>query len=299
MPQGEQLPAPAKFIIVRGQKMSRILETLLGSEKKNASKSSLGLRGNEQLGPQLPASPENHPVGFEDVKRVRWPMDSEKRIVAWADPHAIGAEKFRVLRYRLQHLRMARALSKVLVTSAIPREGKTVVATNLAFTLARSSPHVLLVDADLRLSAVHQMLGIPPMAGLTEVLQGKLDARAAIRRLDPSGLYYLPAGHPPPNPVELLQSPGIQELLTQTSSAFDWIVLDAPPVNLFADARHLANFADAVVLVLRVGVTPRESTQQVSTALDGAFIAGVVVNGDVNPLQDRYYYSYYPRHKNA
>src|SRR3989454_7826633 len=294
MPQGEQLSAPAKFIIVRGQKMSRILEALLKSEKKNAIESSLGLRGNEQLGPQLPASPEKHPVGFEDVKRVRWPMDSEKRIVAWADPHAIGAEKFRVLRYRLQHLRMARALSKVLVTSAIPREGKTVVATNLAFTLARSSPHVLLVDADLRLSSVHQMLGLLPMAGLAELLDGRLEARAAIRRLDPSGVYSLPAGRSPANPVELLQSPRTQELLTQTSSAFDWIVVDAPPVNLFADARHLANLADAVLLVTRVGVTPRESMQQMPAALDGAFIAGVVVNGDVDPVQDRYYYSYYP-----
>ena len=92
--------------------MSRILEALMGSEKKNAIKSSLALRGNEQLGPQLSASPGKHPVGFEDVKRVRWPMDSEKRIVAWADPHAIGAEKFRVLRYRLQHLLRARAIRK-------------------------------------------------------------------------------------------------------------------------------------------------------------------------------------------
>ena len=276
--------------------MGRILEALSRSEKKNATKPSLALRGKEQLGQQLSASLEKHPVGFENVESVAWRIDSEKRIVAWGESHAVGAEKFRVLRYRLQHLRMGRALCKVLVTSAIPREGKTFVATNLAFTLARSSPHVLLIDADLRLSSVHQMLGLPPMAGLAELLDGKLEPGAAIRRLEPSGVYYLPAGRSPANPLELLQSPRTQELLTQTSSAFEWIVVDGPPVNLFADARHLANLADAVVLVARVGVTPRESMQQVSVAMDGAFIAGVVVNADVNPVQDRYYYSYYPRH---
>jgi len=276
--------------------MGRILEALSRSEKKNATKPSLALRGKEQLGQQLSASLEKHPVGFENVESVAWRIDSEKRIVAWGESHAVGAEKFRVLRYRLQHLRMGRALCKVLVTSAIPREGKTFVATNLAFTLVRSSPRVLLIDADLRLSSVHQMLGLPPMAGLAELLDGKLEPGAAIRRLEPSGVYYLPAGRSPANPLELLQSPRTQELLTQTSSAFEWIVVDGPPVNLFADARHLANLADAVVLVARVGVTPRESMQQVSVAMDGAFIAGVVVNADVNPVQDRYYYSYYPRH---
>ena len=276
--------------------MGRMLEALRRSEKKNATKPSLALHGKEQLGQQLSASLGKHPVGFENVESIAWRIDSEKRIVGWGESHAVGAEKFRVLRYRLQHLRMGRALCKVLVTSAIPREGKTFVATNLAFTLVRSSPRVLLIDADLRLSSVHQMLGLPPMAGLAELLDGRLEARAAIRRLDPSGVYYLPAGRSPANPVELLQSPRTEELLTQTSGAFDWIVVDAPPVNLFADARHLANLADAVVLVARVGVTPRESMQQVSAALDGAFIAGVVVNADVNPVQDRYYYSYYPRH---
>jgi len=174
--------------------MGRILEALSRSEKKNATKPSLALRGKEQLGQQLSASLEKHPVGFENVESVAWRIDSEKRIVAWGESHAVGAEKFRVLRYRLQHLRMGRALCKVLVTSAIPREGKTFVATNLAFTLVRSSPRVLLIDADLRLSSVHQMLGLPPMAGLAELLDGKLEPGAAIRRLEPSGVYYLPAG---------------------------------------------------------------------------------------------------------
>ena len=276
--------------------MSQLFEARRESDKDGATRSSSGLSGNEPLERQLSASMEKQPRGFEDVERVGWQMDSEKRIVAWGEPYAVGAEKFRVLRHRLQLLRMGRALCKVLVTSAIPREGKTFVATNLAFTLARSSPRVLLIDADLRLSSVHQMLALPPMAGLAELLDGRLEARAAIRRLDPSGVYYLPAGRSPANPVELLQTPRTQELLTHTSSAFDWIVVDAPPVNLFADARHLANLADAVLLVVRVGVTRRDSMQQVSAALDGAFIAGVVVNGDVDPVQDRYYYSYYPKH---
>jgi capsular exopolysaccharide synthesis family protein len=273
--------------------MSKLFEAPSKSAKDGVARSSLTQRGNEPVGWQPSAPREKLPAGFEAVDRIAWRMDPEKRIAAWDGAHPVGAEKFLVLRHRLHQLRRSRPLKTLLVTSAIPREGKTLVATNLAFTLVRTSSHVLLADADLRLPTVHQVLGVEPMTGLTEVLEGRLEARAGIRRLDPSGLYYLPAGHSPANPVELLQSPRAQELLAQTSSAFDWTVIDAPPVSLFADARHLANLVDAVLLVARVGVAPRDSMQQVSAALPGIFIAGVVVNGVVDCAQDRYYYSYY------
>lgn len=117
------------------------------------------------------------------------------------------------------------------------------MATNLALTLACTSLHVLLVDADLRLPAVHQVLGAESMNG----------AR-------PSILYYLPAGHAPASPVELLQSPQAQEMLAQTLAPS--IVLDAPPVNFFADA-PFGCLIDAVLLVARMGVTPRDSCASV------------------------------------
>lgn len=274
--------------------MGQTLEPLPRSDGDGSTKSSAAEHGSGRAGPQLLAH-ENQPTRFEDMERVIWQVDPEKRIATWGKAYPIAAEKFRVMRHRLQQLRQSRPLSRVLVTSAIPREGKTVVATNLAFALVRTSPHVLLVDADLRLPAVNKLLGLEqPMAGLAEVVEGRLEARAAIRRLDPSGLCLLPAGRAMANPLELLQSSRTQEVLTEISSAFEWIVVDAPPVNLFADSRHLAHLMDAVVLVARVGVTPRESLKQVSAALEGAFIAGVVVNSDVDFAQDRYYYSYYP-----
>lgn len=232
------------------------------------------------------------PDDFRGLGTVRCHVRPEDRVVGCCQNHNLGAEKFRSLHHRLSQLRRRRPLSKLLVTSFVPKEGKTVVAINLALTLARGSSRVALVDADLRQPEVHHTLGLESLPGLAEVLEGKLECAACLRRVDPLGLYYLPAGHASINPFELLQGPRMRALMELIAPAFDWIIFDSPPLIPFADAHYLAVLSDAVLLVVRPGVTPRKTVRQALAALDGACVAGVVMNASDDISQDKYYYLY-------
>jgi tyrosine-protein kinase Etk/Wzc len=129
-------------------------------------------------------------------------------------------EKFRYLGHRLQQLRSKRTLSRVLVTSAIPKEGKTVVSVNLAAVLARSSSRVLLIDADMRQANVRGLLGEPSRTGLADLLEGRETLSSALRFIDLLGIFYLPAGFPSSNPVELLQGQRMRDLMQATAASF-------------------------------------------------------------------------------
>jgi succinoglycan biosynthesis transport protein ExoP len=206
-------------------------------------------------------------------------------------PGEAGGETFRVLRHRLEMIRRRRPLGKLLVTSAIPKEGKTTVATNLAATLARTSNRVLLLDGDLRHPGVDGALGLGPMAGLGDWLDERAELRSVLRRVEPHGFVYLAAGEARGNPAEILRRTALAEFLAASATTFDWIVIDSPPLVPFVDAHHLATLADGVLLVLRQDVTPLPAIEQAMAALDRAFLVGAVLNGvrDMN----RGYYDYY------
>ncbi len=273
--------------------MSRLFDVLRQLGRQDANRIKAGRPELSAPGQDLPRSPETWPEGFESVESIGCHVRPEDRIVGCSQNHNLGAEKFRFLRHRLNQLRQQRPLSKVLITSAIPKEGKTVVAINLALSLARSSPRVALIDADIRQPGVHRALGLGPLPGLAEFLEGKLDLAGSIRRVDPLGLYFLPAGHASSNPFELFQGPRMHELMTLIAPAFDWIVFDSPPLISFADAHCLATLTDTVLLVVRRGLARRETVQQGLAALQGVYVAGVVLNASDDAGQDEYYYRYY------
>ena len=265
-------------------------------------------RGVEQTGPgavsapsigaidqrgDFPQSTDKTPGILEAAKRVVCRLRPEDRLLAERGDGGPAGEKFRVLRHRLHQVRQQRNLRSLLITSSIPQEGKTVVAINLAITLALNSSRVLLVDADMRKPGVSRALGLQSLKGLAEVLEGRLDLFAAIRLVDPLNLYFLPAGSATRNPVELLQGAQIREAMARTRSEFDWIVIDSPPLNPFADSQCLAGLSDGVLLVVRAGLSPRESVEQALAGLDGAYIAGVVLNASGDPRIDSYYSYYY------
>ncbi|MDE3136579.1 MAG: CpsD/CapB family tyrosine-protein kinase [Acidobacteriota bacterium] len=206
-------------------------------------------------------------------------------------PDKAGEESFRVLRHRLELIRRQRPLGKLLVTSAVPKEGKTTVATNLAATLARASSRVLLIDADLRHPGVDGALGLQPTTGLGDWLEERAQLAAVLRRVEPHGFVYLAAGEVRRNPADVLRLPAFAEFLTTSATTFDWVVIDSPPLVPFVDAHHLATLADGVLVVLRQDVTPRPAIAQAFAALDRAFVAGAVLNGVDN--MSRGYYDYY------
>lgn len=274
--------------------MSRIFDALRKSEAERAASS--------QIPSATPASTAAASSKWKEIARSatleadpfdRLPVLHSGRagandFSAWT---GAGEECFRVLVHRLEMIRRQRPLGKLLVTSAVPQEGKTTVAAHLAAALARGERRVLLVDADLRHPGLDRALGLPRVAGLGEWLEGGGEFTTHARRVEPFGFAYLAAGRTGSNPAEALARPALAEFLVSATATFDWIVLDSPPVVPFADARRLATLSDGVLLVLRQGVTPRAAIEQSFAALDRAFIAGAVVNGVRD--DNRSYYRYY------
>ena len=235
------------------------------------------------------------PKGFEHAATVLCHVRPENHIVGCRQNCEFGAEKFRFLRHRLAQLRQRRPVSKILVTSSVPKEGKTLVAVNLAVSLASNFRRVALFDADLRHPSTQSALGLPAMDGLAEFLEGKADLDSVMRRVDPLGFYCLTAGKASGNPFELLVGRRMGQLVRLAATAFEWVVIDSPPLIPFADAHHLAGLVDVVLLVARPGVTPRDTLRQALSALESVQIVGVVLNGSDDSRQDGYYYHYYPR----
>ena len=163
---------------------------------------------------------------------------------------------------RLREPWSAGKLRKLLIASALAHDGKSTVTLNLATVLAeRGKRSVLVVEGDLHHSTLAEILQINPDPGLTECLTGGVTPLAAVRRVEPAGWYLLQAGEPRKNPTELLQTPAFGQILEKLSGCFDWILIDSPPVVPITDAMLLQQHADASLLVVRGGQTPRRGRQ--------------------------------------
>jgi capsular exopolysaccharide synthesis family protein len=216
------------------------------------------------------------------------------RLVAIGEEESLGAEKFRFLAVRLRQLRQSRTMKKVLITSTIPQEGKSTVAANLACTLARRKPHkTLLLEGDLRRPTVAQKFGLRNVPRLSECLRGESESMN-IYRLEALGLWVLPAGSAPENPLELMQSGRLSSLMDRLTSWFDWIVIDSPPVLPLADTSIWARLADGILLVTRKSVTEKQQLLRGLEALERSKLLGALVNGSTDAAHSDYYQRYGP-----
>ena len=214
------------------------------------------------------------------------------RLVSVGAEESLGAEKFRFLAVKLRQLRQSRTLKKVLITSTIPQEGKSTVAANLACTLARRKQHkTLLLEGDLRRPAVAEKFGLGRLPGLCEWLSGKTE-NISIYRLESLGLWILPAGSAPQNPLELMQSGKLPSLMEQLEAWFDWIVIDSPPVLPLADASIWSRMADGILLVTRRGITEKQQLQRGLEAIERSKLLGALVNSSSNVAHSDYYQRY-------
>lgn len=220
---------------------------------------------------------------------------AESRLVTISEHNSLAAEKFRVLKTRLCHLQQKQELKTILITSASPGEGKTVVASNLAVGLARNtSQRVLLVEGDLRHPALARQFGLRDPRGITEWFETEEPLRQFVYRVIGLNLnlWALMAGHPALESLRILQSAKFAEAINQLAPAFDWIVIDAPPLVPFADVPVLSTLADGLVLVVRQGVAPKKVLAKGLGGLDGAKVLGVVLN-DAQSVEPNYYDHYY------
>lgn len=178
---------------------------------------------------------------------------------------------------------------RIIITSASPGEGKTTTCLNLAIAFAQTGSKVLLIGADLRKPRVYRHLGIERNNGISDVLCGLVDCEQAIKHCTDYGIDCITAGQLPPNPVELLASPKMGEILDQLSEKYDYIFIDTPPVTLVADATAMSKYVDGVIVVVRQNYTIHESLERARSSLDfaEAKILGYILN-DVDNLTNRY-----------
>jgi protein-tyrosine kinase len=250
---------------------------------------------------------------------------ANSRLVALTDKESLAAEKFRFLAVRLRQMQQTRTLKKLLITSTLPEEGKSMVSANLAATLARRQRQkVLLIEGDLRRPVLARLLGLGGIPGLAEWLQqseglegfGEIDHQepdpgeirgdgrpaaplgnqgrplGEIYRLQGAGFWFLPAGEPPENLLELLQSERMNDLMNHLAARFDWIIVDSPPLLPVADASVWSRLADGMLLVVREGKTEKRQLQRALASVDASNVLGVVINS-CSTADEKHYYARY------
>jgi protein-tyrosine kinase len=191
-------------------------------------------------------------------------------------PHK-SVEQYRRLAATLYELQQQHSIKTIMVSSAVPGEGKTLTAVNLALTLAHSyRRRVMLIDADLRRPSVHTVFDIPNKAGLGDGLRndtGPLPIVEVTKRLT-----VLPAGRPDRNPTAGLTSARMRTILDEAAKQYDWIILDSPPVGLLVDAKLMSSMVDGVILVIGAGSTDYELSQRAIAEVGRDRIIGAVLN---------------------
>jgi capsular exopolysaccharide synthesis family protein len=187
-------------------------------------------------------------------------------------------EQYRHLAAVLHHAQKASGVRSVMVTSALASEGKTLTATNLALTLSESyQRRVLLIDADLRRPRMREMFALSGAEGLTDSLLGARGDRLPVHQVTPT-LWVLAAGRMIPDPMSMLASPAMKQLLDDARDSFDWVVVDTPPIAILPDANLLAAMIDTALLVVSAQSTPYPMVQRAARAIDTKRILGVVLN---------------------
>src|SRR5437763_2548734 len=217
-------------------------------------------------------------------------------LITISRPQSQMSESYRALRTSLLLTSLGAPPKTILITSALPQEGKTTTSINTATVLAQKGTRVLLIDADLRRPSIHKTLGLGPRAGLSNVLTGGTTVQqATVRSSQLPNLFILPAGTPPPNPAELLASTQMLDLLAELREQYDHIVVDTPPTLSVTDAVVLSTRADAVVLVIRSGQTTKPALRRARDILAqvNARVCGVLLNAADLTSPDYYYYYEY------
>jgi len=258
--------------------------------REPAAVTALAERQPLQIPPQ-----EKAPSSAPDFPMLQVNVSPSSRLVFFTEPDSLAAEKFRFLGVRLRQIRHTRALKRVLVTSTIPEEGKSLVSANVAGVLARRKERVLLLEGDLRRPVLARQFSLGRLAGLGEWLQSGTETISNIYHLRGPGFWLMPAGAPPENPLELMQSGRLSQLMAVLSSLFDWIIVDSPPLLPLADTTVWSRLTDGTLLVTREGRTEKNALQRGLESLKKSDLLGVVLNSCTTPEHASYYYQYSPQ----
>lgn len=188
---------------------------------------------------------------------------------------------------------------KIAITSALPKEGKTITTINLAVTFAQTEARVLIIDCDMRRPRIHRYYDLESRVGLSNILSGMCTLEEAVKQTYRPNLHVIPAGLIPPNPAELIASSNMKKMLDELSENYDYIIIDTPPVNIVADALELVPNVDGTIMVVRSAQSTHPETRKMITKFEyaNAPVLGFVLNNVINSTTKRYtskyrYYGY-------
>ncbi|MEH1768054.1 GumC family protein [Nostoc sp.] len=236
------------------------------------------------------------PLSVKKIRSRYSNAESISQTIAVRDtPHSLTSEMYRMIQANLKFLSSDKVLKTIVVTSAVPKEGKSTVSANLAAAIAQLGRQVLLIDADMRIPSQHHLWQQTNAVGLSEVLVGQAEFDIAVSKVM-DNLDVLTAGVRPPNPLALLDSKRMASLIENVSSQYnyDFVIIDAPPLLLAADALTLSQMTDGILLVARPGVIDSNSAAAAQEMLERSShnVLGLVVNGIIDKNESSSYFNH-------
>jgi capsular exopolysaccharide synthesis family protein len=272
--------------------MGRLYESLKRAERERRQ---LGVPDDEVAHPPELGGLVSQGSELEECLLATMEIPAKSHLVAMIDPRCLAAEKFRALVTRLQHLRNERELKSLLITSSTVNEGKTFVTGNLAVTLAKHfDARVLVVEGDLHRPALHSLLGLSRLQGLSHWWSMRKDNIAHyVYKINEMPLWFLGAGESCDRPSQILQSTELADAFTGLSGSFDWILVDSTPMLPTVDVNLWSRLVDGMLLVVREGVAPVKALEQGLASLDNPKLVGIVLNETSEFDQGKYTDQYY------
>ncbi|MHB1484073.1 MAG: CpsD/CapB family tyrosine-protein kinase [Saccharofermentanales bacterium] len=205
------------------------------------------------------------------------------------------AEAYKTIRTNLQFSLNKKKCNTIIITSTMPRDGKSTVTSNISVAFAQTGSRVLVIDCDMRNPRINKFFNILPMPGLSNLLVGLCSTDEAIQQTEYKNLSIITAGTIPPNPAELLNSTAMEDLLESLKTQFDLIVMDTPPINIVSDAVVVTKYSDGVILVVRHAVTTHPDIEKSIKSFEfaNARILGIILNAvDYSKINGKHYGSY-------
>jgi len=230
-------------------------------------------------------------VALGNTSKVAADHKLNPNLITYHSPQSAEAEHFKVLRTNLLFPSSGEPPRCILITSALPNDGKSFVTANLATSIAQGiEEHVMLIDCDLRKPTAHSYFGYEQVVGLSEYLTSKTDLGKLLLKSPIPKLTILPAGHAPHNPTELLSSKKMKALIDEVTNRYDdrYILIDSPPPSMAAETNALVNVVDGVIIVVKSGKTPKSAVTEVIEQIGKEKILGIVLN--YSDLTSKKYY---------
>jgi capsular exopolysaccharide synthesis family protein len=273
--------------------MSRLYEALSNLEMEH--RPPRGALPEPVQARELPSKVSPRWAEIEGTRSVTMQPGLASHLVAVTDSNSLGAEKFRVLAVRLDHIRKQRQFKSLQVTSSVVNEGKTLVSANLAVTLAKCAcSRTLLIEGDLHRPALASLFGLRELRGLSHWWSASdQDIGCFLQRLNDMPLCFLAAGKAHDQPSDILHSERFAEAFKRLVGQFDWIVVDSPPMLPIVDVNLWSRLVDGTLLVVRAGLAPVKVLKRGLQALDHPKLVGVVLNEAAEVDQVKYEGQYY------